>query len=83
MADAALAGRPLWVREGAAMLFCGRTGNSGRTSTASGRAAAASCPADAELIRPVSAGALSNAYARAQACFVRELLKRKSWRDIK
>ena len=32
---------------------------------------ARSCPTDAELLRPVSAGAQRDAYARAEACFAR------------
>ncbi len=64
-------------------LFRGRAGDSGRTETRPVERPRSSCPDDAELLRPVSVGALSNAYARAQSCFVRDLAKRKSWRDIK
>ena len=38
-----------------------------RRMTGAGRAR--SCPTDAELLRPVSAGAQRDAYARAEACF--------------
>lgn len=83
MTNAALAGRPLWVREGAALYFAGAPAIPGRTETRPVEGPRSSCPDDAELLRPVSVGALSNAYARAQSCFVRDLAKRKSWRDIK
>jgi SpoIID/LytB domain protein len=75
----ALAGRPLWVSTGAALYF----GDSG-AEPSSGRAEPrASCPTDAELARPVSAGAMADVYARARACFARQLAAGKSWRDIK
>ena len=81
LTNTALASRPEWVREGAAGYFAGsaapadkdRAGNPARTS----------CPTDAELVQPVSVGALTNAQARAQACFVRELGRRKSWREVR
>jgi SpoIID/LytB domain protein len=83
MTNAALAGRPLWVREGAAMYFAGALAIPGGVDTRPVDPPRTSCPDDAELLRPVSVGALTNAYARAQSCFVRDLSKRKSWRDIK
>jgi hypothetical protein len=83
MTNTALAGRPLWVREGAAIYFAGAQPRPGGPDIPQAELSRASCPDDAELGRPVSAGALSNAYARAQSCFVRDLMKRKSWRDIK
>jgi hypothetical protein len=43
----------------------------------------AACPTDAELARPVSAGAMADVYARARACFARQLATGKRWRDIK
>jgi hypothetical protein len=42
-----------------------------------------SCPTDAELARPVSAGALADVYARAHACFARQIAAGKSWREVK
>jgi len=83
LTNAALEGRPLWIREGAALYFAGASASPGDPETTPVELPRTSCPADAELVRPVSVGALTNAYARAQSCFVRELLKRKSWRDIK
>jgi hypothetical protein len=83
MTNAALAGRPLWVREGAAVYFSDEPAPARQTDTRSAESSRVSCPDDAELDRPVSVGALTNAYARAQACFARDLAKHKSWRDIK
>jgi SpoIID/LytB domain protein len=83
MTNAALEGRPLWIREGAALYFSGAPTSSGDPESRPIELPRTSCPADAELGRPVSVGALTNAYARAQSCFARELLKRQSWRDIK
>ena len=38
---------------------------------------------DAELLRPVSAGAQRNAYARAEACFARAIAEGKRWDQIR
>jgi SpoIID/LytB domain protein len=83
MTNAALAGRPMWVREGAAIYFAGTPTVPGAADTRPAESRRAPCPDDTELLRPVSVGALTNAYARAESCFVRDLAKRKSWRDIK
>lgn len=74
--DGALSKRPLWVREGAAAYFA---------SPSSSRPAPArvACPKDAELLRPVSAGAQRDAYARAEACFARAIGEGKRWDQIK
>jgi SpoIID/LytB domain protein len=74
MADPVLAGRAAWVREGAAVHFeQGATGSVTRVA----------CPSDDELIRPVSAGALAGAYARARACFERQLAAGKTWQEVR
>ena len=74
LADEAFAGRPVWVREGAAIHFAeGRDGPSTRVI----------CPQDVELLRPVSIGAFGDASRRARACFERQLLARKDWRDVR
>jgi SpoIID/LytB domain protein len=77
MTDGALTGRPQWVREGAALYFADPAASPPAGS------ARPSCPDDNELMRPVSAGALSNAYARARACFARQIQSGKAWRDVK
>jgi SpoIID/LytB domain protein len=74
LADAALDGRPAWVREGAAAHFS----EAGESS--SGRVA---CPQDVELTRPLSVGAYGDASRRARACFERQLSARKDWRAVK
>jgi SpoIID/LytB domain protein len=78
MADRVLSQRPAWVKEGAALFFGDPGGESG--SAASQRDA---CPADVELLRPVSAGALGDAYARARGCFARQIASGRAWRDVK
>jgi SpoIID/LytB domain protein len=77
MVDGPLQDRPLWVREGAALYFADPAGGA---AVAGGRPA---CPADSELRRPVSAGALSNAYARARACFAKQIAGGRRWRDVR
>jgi SpoIID/LytB domain protein len=74
MIDEPLADRPAWVREGAALYFSG-----GRAEPSE----RPSCPDDLELQQPTSAGALSNAYARALACFSRQVRNGRSWKDIR
>jgi stage II sporulation protein D (peptidoglycan lytic transglycosylase) len=84
MADAALAARPAWVREGAAAYYA-----SGAPATPPAQRPAfrpelrPSCPSDAELLQPVSAGALANAYTRARQCFGAQIASGKSWRDVR
>lgn len=73
----ALAARPRWVQDGAWLFF-------GDGGAASGRSdSRVVCPTDAELARPVSAGALADAWSRARACFARQIGSGRSWRDIK
>jgi stage II sporulation protein D len=87
LTNQALADRPLWVREGAAMYFAAaqqerevviqtdpRSENSNIESM--------SCPTDRDLLKPVSAEALGRAYDRAAACFASQLRAGKAWRDI-
>ncbi len=74
--DGALSKRPMWVREGAAAYFASPPAS--RPS-----AARVTCPKDIELLRPISAGAQREAYARAEACFAREMADGKRWDQIK
>jgi stage II sporulation protein D (peptidoglycan lytic transglycosylase) len=85
MVDAVLGKRPAWVREGAAIYFAGERpvpGQAGRLPGARLQPRAV-CPDDNELLRPVSVGALSDAYARARSCFAGQIGEGKSWRDVK
>ena len=72
-----LAGRPEWVRAGAARYFA--------QGAAAVRPAAsrARCPTDAELLLAVSAPAQREAEMRAEACFARELEKTRDWRAVR
>ena len=85
MTDSVLGKRPLWVREGAAIYFAGEQPIPGEPSQrpAFKPEPKASCPGENELLRPVSIGALSNAYARARACFAKQIAAGKSWRDVR
>jgi stage II sporulation protein D len=76
LVDAALSDRAMWVREGAAAHFTG----SGQGSKP---AAAAVCPSDVELRKPVDAAAQRDAYARAEACFARALAGGMPWREVR
>ena len=85
MTDAVLTKRPMWVREGAAIYFAGEQPIPGEPTErpAIKPAPRASCPDDTELRQPVSVGALSNAYARARACFARQIEAGRDWRDVR
>jgi hypothetical protein len=90
MTDPALGSRPAWVREGAAIYFAGdspiplaRGGRDVVQRPPYRPEPRAACPADVELERPSSVGALSNAYARARVCFAREIASGKNWREVK
>ena len=74
--DGALSKRPLWVREGAAAYFASPSAS--RTP-----AARVTCPKDAELLRPVSAGAQREAYSRAEACFANAIGDGKRWDEVR
>jgi stage II sporulation protein D len=77
LVDTALAGRPLWVREGAAQYFASPA------DAITGSLARGGCPADFEFLRPLSAGAHRSAFVRAESCFRRALSNRKHWREVK
>ena len=77
---AALAGRPVWVREGAAIYLSGErvgppTVVAGRTNTL--------CPSDHELLRSESPAALRDAYARAAACYSRQIAAGRTWDEVR
>jgi stage II sporulation protein D len=76
----ALARRPEWVREGAALYYADNAASQSTTVANLGREP---CPTDAELVRPVSPGALSHAYARALGCFARQIASGRPWKDVK
>jgi SpoIID/LytB domain protein len=85
MTDAVLGKRPLWVREGAAIYFAGEPPIPGEPAQrpAFKPEPRAACPDDNELLRPVSVGALTNAYARARACFAKQIAAGKTWKDVR
>jgi SpoIID/LytB domain protein len=74
--DAALSKRPVWVREGAALYFA-------RGAVPAGKPARVTCPSDAELLRPISAGAQRDAFARAESCFARALASGQRWDQVR
>ncbi len=75
--DPSVAGRPVWVREGLALYF---SSAGGAAPVPDGRPA---CPSDAELLRAVSAGALREAYSRAERCVRRQIAAGTRWTDVR
>lgn len=76
MTDEALGGRPMWVREGAALYYA-------EVPTLDRDVPRTRCPRDVELLSPVSAGALNDAYTRARACFARQIASDRPWREVR
>ena len=74
--DGALATKPVWVREGAAAYFANPAARSARPDRVQ-------CPDDMELLRPISAGAQRDAYARAEACFARAIASGQRWDQVR
>jgi hypothetical protein len=81
LTEPALAGRPIWVREGAAFYFTREPGQPDDTA-AKRPAGRGACPSDRELLQPLSPGALMLAYDRAAACFADRVRAGKEWREI-
>ena len=75
--DAALAKRPMWVREGAAAYYASPA------AVRPTQPSRVSCPTDIELLRAVSAGAQRDAYARAETCFAKAIADGKKWDQVK
>jgi len=71
-----LAGRPAWVRVGAARYFSDPT--AARPADSQIR-----CPSDAELLLAVSATAQREAELRAQACFARDVARTGDWKLVR
>ncbi len=72
--DPLLPARPAWIREGAAVHFADPDApNNGRPP----------CPTDGDLQRPVSIGALGDAFARARTCFERQITNGRDWRKVR
>jgi stage II sporulation protein D len=83
MVDEVLSKKPAWVRDGAALYYAGSRPESQQDESKFKPRGRLSCPEDAELLQPVSAGALSNAHSRALACFARQAGDGRPWRDVK
>jgi len=83
MTEQVLADRPAWVREGAAAYYASEPAAGARRTSERSRRPQASCPIDADLLHPVSIGALTDASARARACFERQITGGRSWRDVR
>jgi stage II sporulation protein D len=73
--DQALTGAPLWVREGAAAYFA--------EPASTVQPVPGTCPADEEILDAASSEALGNAYARADACFRRQIAAGRRWTDVR
>jgi SpoIID/LytB domain protein len=70
-----LAGRPAWVRVGAARYFA--------RTTPVAPPGKVRCPSDAELTLAISAAAQRDANARAEACFAQAYAHVKDWRAVR
>jgi len=83
LADPLLSGRPLWVREGLAVVLAGEF-----TSPTTGRGESrgqdgSACPTDADVRSPQSADAWRRAYQAAGRCVSRALSTGRRWQDLR
>lgn len=84
LTQASLAGRPAWVRVGAARYFAKAVALSVAAPSGPNAAApAARCPSDAELTLAVSAVAQREAEERAERCFARAYQQTHDWRTVR
>jgi stage II sporulation protein D len=74
-----LAGRPVWVKEGAAIYLSGEQVD---RPVAAPPNAVIACPTDEELLHSESAASLHDAYARAAACFTARIAAGKKWNEV-
>jgi len=83
LADPSLSGRPLWVREGLAVVladeFMSQTTGRGESRGPDG----AACPPDADLRTPQSADAWRRAYQAAGRCVAWALSSGRRWQDLR
>jgi len=78
-----IAGRPEWIKEGAAMHFAGEPPPQSLIGP-DGVPHRVQCPSDAELQRPASAAVARQAYGRAAACFERALAENGGrWENVR
>jgi hypothetical protein len=78
IAGATYAGRPEWVKIGAARYFARAT-----PPQPPDRKTKLKCPADAELTLAISATAQREAESRAEQCFARAYAQTKDWRTVR
>jgi SpoIID/LytB domain protein len=78
----ALAGRPMWVREGLAAYFAGES-HPVPSANGAGRSARNSCPEDREFSVNAGEAGAGDAYRRAAACVERALARGQTWRDLR
>jgi hypothetical protein len=82
-ADPSLSGRPLWVREGLAVVMAdelmSQTTGRGESRGPDGSA----CPPDADLRAPQSADAWRRAYQAAGRCVSRALSTGRRWQELR
>ena len=72
--DSVLPAKPAWIRDGAAVYYA---------DPEAPAPARQPCPQDAELQRPVSLGALGDAFGRARVCFERQISGGRDWRRVR
>lgn len=75
-----LTGSPEWVRTGAARYFARLSSGGGALAPRNEKLV---CPADDELLLPVSAAAQRDAERRAEACFARARARVTDWRAVR
>ena len=82
LTEPVLTGRPMWVREGAAMHFAGEQPPQGLVR-GDGSDRKVGCPSDLDLQRPASAAQARQSYGLAATCFERALSATGDWTKVR
>jgi stage II sporulation protein D len=80
LVSVSLAGRPVWVRVGAARYYARLSAGGGAVSPRNEKLV---CPTDDELLLPLSAAVQREAERRAEACFARARARVSDWRAVR
>lgn len=83
LADQALSGRALWVREGLAVVVAGEPTGAATGAGEQAGPAGSGCPSDDDLRAPRTADAWRRAYEAAGRCVVRALAAGVRWQDVR
>jgi hypothetical protein len=83
LTEPALKGRPLWIREGLAVVMAGEVSSPARPAGDRAGAPDLACPSDEVLRASRSADAWRRAYDSAGRCMAKALADGRRWQDLR